>query len=1080
MSFAHLHVHTEYSLLDGFSNIKKLVKRVKDMEMPAVAITDHGTMFGVIDFYKAAKSEGIKPIIGLEAYMAARTMKDKDSKLDRTSSHLLLLAENETGYRNLLQIASAAQLDGFYYYPRIDHDFLAAHSEGLICTSGCMSAEIPRALLDENPKEAVRRMNWYYDVFGRDNFFVELQQHNIKEITDLNKKLLELGMRYEAKYIATNDVHYINQDDAKLQDILLAMQTQTVLSDPERMRMTDDSYFLRSPAEMNRLFAEVPQSLSNTLLIAERCNVDLGFKGYHLPEFPVPEGYSAESYLRSLCEAGAKKRYQDDAASSSVRERLDYELRVVHEMGFDAYFLIVWDLCRFARDHGIWYNARGSAAGSIIAYTLEITMVDPLEHALIFERFLNPGRISMPDIDLDFRDDRRHEMLEYCARKYGSDKVAQIITFGTMGTKAAIRDVARVMEVPLPDVDKTAKLVPFVSGRNTTMEDAMAVAEFKEIYNKNPQMREVIDIAARMEGTVRNAGTHAAGVVISDKPIVEYLPLHRPTSGSEETPIKSVTQFEMGILDSLGMLKVDFLGLITLTVMARACDLIYKRHGIKFDLNNIPLDDPKSFELMGSGQTAGLFQIEGCLGGDTYIGHRKIRDLYQDFKMREKAGTLGGRELLRTNSCYVDAGRFIPNVINKVVYSGVKEVYRLVADNNCWIKATKDHHFFTRRGWIPLGELDPQTDALLFKSNTSRSGRLCIRCGAPLKIPSRQSRHCKSCSAHISSNPSRPEVRERISKSNKGNIAWNKGLTAESAKDTLWIKNLSIYNATQKGVTLEERHGSERAAEIRAKLSKKLSGTKNPMYGRPPKETKTYTKSGYREDLGHYVRSSWEADIARVFRYLGWEYQYEPQTFELVKANGSTITYTPDFYVPEQNIFYEIKGWMDDVSAEKIALFNEQYPDLTLIVMDKTLFAEFQVKYADLVEWECPQFPDDSEWVSIKSIEFIGEEDTYDLQMQAPGNNFVANGFVVHNSGMTRYLVQMKPKTLENIIAMVALYRPGPMAFIPDYIARMHGEADVSYRHPSMEPIFSDTYGIPVYQEQLMRAAVELAGYTPS
>lgn len=694
MSFAHLHVHTEYSLLDGFSNIKKLVQRVKEMNMPAVAITDHGTMFGVIDFYKAAKSEGIKPIIGLEAYMAARGMKDKDSKLDRSSFHLLLLAENETGYKNLLKIASAAQLEGFYYYPRVDHDFLAAHSEGLICTSGCMSAEIPRALLQENPEEAVRRMNWYYDVFGRDNFFVELQQHNIKEITDLNKKLLEMGARYKANYIATNDVHYVNQEDARLQDILLAIQTNSTFNDPDRMRMTDNSYFLRSPAEMNRLFAEVPSSVSNTLLIAERCNVDLGFKGYHLPEFTVPDGHTGETYLRALCEAGAEKKYKEDATNPKIKERLDYELSVVHSMGFDAYFLIVWDLCRFARENGIWYNARGSAAGSIIAYTLEITIVDPLEHALIFERFLNPGRISMPDIDLDFRDDRRSEMLEYCARKYGDDKVAQIITFGTMGTKAAIRDVARVMEIPLPEVDRVAKLVPFVSGKGSSMEDALAVREFKQIYDTDPKMREVIDIATKMEGTVRNAGTHAAGVVISDKPIMDYLPLHRPTSNSEETPIKSVTQFEMGILDSLGMLKVDFLGLITLTVMARACDMIEKRHGIKFDLSNIPLNDPKSFELMGSGQTAGLFQIEG--------------------------------------------------------------------------------------------------------------------------------------------------------------------------------------------------------------------------------------------------------------------------------------------------------------------------------------------------------------------------------------------------GGMTRWIVQMKPKTLDNIIAMVALYRPGPMAFIPDYIARMHGEAEVSYRHPSMEPIFQDTYGIPVYQEQLMRAAVELAGYTPS
>ncbi len=575
MTFAHLHVHTEYSLLDGFSNIERLIQRVKEMGMPAVAITDHGTMFGVIDFYNAANQAGIKPIIGIEAYLAARGMTDRDSKRDRSSYHLLLLAENERGYKNLLQIASAAQLQGFYYYPRIDHEFLAAHSEGLICTSGCMSAEIPRALLENNPQEALRRMDWYYEVFGPDHFFVELQQHNIKENTDLNRKLLEMGARYSSKYVATNDVHYINPEDARLQDILLAIQTQTVLSDPNRMRMSDDSYYLRPPAEMAQLFAEIPGALENTLLIAERCNVDLSFKGYHLPEFPVPEGFTPASYLRHLCQKGAQLRYGARATHPEV----------------------------------------GSAAGSIIAYTLTITIVDPIQHDLIFERFLNPGRISMPDIDLDFRDDRRGEVLQYCADKYGSDKVAQIITFGTMGTKAAIRDVGRVMDIPLNEVDRVAKLVPFVSGRTTTMEDALAVPEFKEVYNSEPHLHELIDIAARMEGTVRNAGTHAAGVVISDKALVEYLPLHRPTSTSEETPIKSVTQFEMGVLDSLGMLKVDFLGLITLSVMARACEMIEKRHGIKLDLDNIPLDDPKSFELLGNGQTAGVFQVEG--GGIT-------------------------------------------------------------------------------------------------------------------------------------------------------------------------------------------------------------------------------------------------------------------------------------------------------------------------------------------------------------------------------------------------------------------------------------------------------------------------------
>ncbi|OQY81587.1 MAG: DNA polymerase III subunit alpha [Anaerolineae bacterium UTCFX3] len=474
---------------------------------------------------------------------------------------------------------------------------------------------MPEAILHENPEEAVKRINWYYDVFGPDRFFLELQQHDIPEILELNRKLVELGARYSAKFVATNDVHYIEPEDYQYQDILLAIQTNARLDDKERMRMSDSSYYLRAPEEMSRIFAEVPEAISNTLLIAERCNVDLSFKEYHLPEFPVPEGFTAPTYLRSLCDEGLGRRYGSRSTDARVRERLEYELGVIHKMGFDAYFLIVWDLCRHARETNIWYNARGSAAGSIVAYALDITLVDPLAHDLLFERFLNPGRREMPDIDLDFRDDRRAEMLEYCARKYGDDKVAQIITFGTMGTKASLRDVARVKGIELSAVDKVAKLVPFVSGRNTTMADALAVPDFKKIYDTDPQMRELIDIAAKMEGTVRNAGTHAAGVVISDKPLTEYLPLHRPTSNSEETPIKTVTQFEMGILSSLGMLKVDFLGLITLTVMAKACDLINKRHGKEFNLRNIPLDDPKSFELMGAGNTAGLFQVEG--GGMT-------------------------------------------------------------------------------------------------------------------------------------------------------------------------------------------------------------------------------------------------------------------------------------------------------------------------------------------------------------------------------------------------------------------------------------------------------------------------------
>ncbi|MCS6907564.1 MAG: DNA polymerase III subunit alpha [Anaerolineales bacterium] len=624
----HLHVHSEYSLLDGFSNLKKLVRRVQEMGMPAVALTDHGTMFGVVEFYHHAMAAGIKPVVGVEAYLAARSMKDRDPQLDKKSTHILLLAENQTGYQNLLKLVSAAQCEGFYYYPRIDHELLAQYSEGLICTSGCMSAEVPRLILEGRVEEARRRLDWYYEVFGPDRFFLELQQHDIPEMETINRNLVLLGKRYQARFVATNDVHYIEKEDWRLQDILLAIQTGSVLSDPNRMRMTDPSYYLRSPEEMSALFAEVPEALRNTLWIAERCNVDLSFKGYHLPVFEVPEGYTPHSYLRELCEAGLKKRYGSRAEDPTLRQRLEYELSVIHQMGFDTYFLIVWDLCRYARQQGIWYNARGSAAGSVVAYCLEITLVDPLEHGLIFERFLNPSRISMPDIDLDFRDDRRVEMMEYATRKYGEDKVAQIITFGTLGARAAIRDIGRVMDIPLNEVDRVAKLIPNIPGKPVTIRQALEeIPELKQIYESAPYLRELIDTASQMEGVVRNAGTHAAGIVIADRPLVEYIPIHRPTgSTTEESPIKMVTQFEMSVLESLGLLKVDFLGLATLTIMARACELIRQRHGVELNLYNIPVDDPATYELLGRGETAGVFQVEGS-GMRRYLMQMKPKNL---------------------------------------------------------------------------------------------------------------------------------------------------------------------------------------------------------------------------------------------------------------------------------------------------------------------------------------------------------------------------------------------------------------------------------------------------------------------
>ena len=485
--------------------------------MPAVAITDHGVMYGVIEFYREAKAAGVKPIIGVEGYLSPRRMTDKDAQFDKRASHILLLAENKIGYQNLLKIASASQLEGFYYHPRIDKPFLEQHSEGIIASSACLKGEIPTTIMQRGIETAIPLLDWYFDVFGKDRFFLELQRHDIPELEQVNKDLIEVGKRYNAKFIATNDVHYVDKEDARFQDILLAIQTGAVLTDQNRMRMNGDTYYLRSPQEMAELFSFSPSSITNTVDIADRCNVNLDPSGYHLPLFKVPDGETAQTYLRKLCSKGLKERYGSYCDDPEVQERFAYELSVIHRMGFDAYFLIVWDLCRYAREHNIWYEARGSAAGSIIGYVLGITLVEPLAYGLIFERFLNPDRVNMPDIDLDFQDDKRAEIMEYCAQKYGEDHVASIITFGTLGARAAIRDVGRVMDIPLNEVDRVAKLIPNIPSRPTTIHDALEqVSELRTLYESQDYIKNLIDAAASMEGVVRNAGTHAAGVVISD------------------------------------------------------------------------------------------------------------------------------------------------------------------------------------------------------------------------------------------------------------------------------------------------------------------------------------------------------------------------------------------------------------------------------------------------------------------------------------------------------------------------------------------------------------------------------------
>ncbi len=632
--FVHLHVHSEYSLLDGLSRLDQLAKRAKALNQPALALTDHGVMFGVMPFYQACKDNGVKPIIGMESYVAARGMTDRDPQLDRERTHLLLLAENQTGYLNLLQIASAAQLDGYYYRPRIDLDYLASHSEGLICTTGCMAADIPRAIGAGDMNKAHALMGQYIDIFGPERFFIELQEHSIPELTAINKALMEeMQPRYNLRFLATNDVHYTTPEEAAPHDVLLCIQTGSTVNESRRMRFSDTGYYLKSHHEMYQIFGHIPGALDNSLLIAEMCNVDLDTKGYHLPIFDVPAGYDAPGYLRRLCEEGLARRYGEERARTDekLRARLEHELRIIGGMGFDTYFLIVWDLCEYARRVDIWWNVRGSGAGSLVAYTLGITGIDPIANGLIFERFLNPGRVSMPDIDLDYPDDRRSEMVEYAVNKYGQDKVAQIITFGTLGARAAIRDVGRALDVPLPEVDAVARLIPAIPGKPAKIvnvldrEHEFYSADLDAKIKSDPRIRELIETAKQVEGVSRHASSHAAGVIISDKPLVQYVPLHRPTSGEAGLGgIRSISQWPMEIIEKIGLLKVDFLGLSTLTVMRKAAQLIEQRHGVRYTMDNIPYDIGQcgpgkdadkgmdaAFDMLGRGDVLGVFQVEG-------------------------------------------------------------------------------------------------------------------------------------------------------------------------------------------------------------------------------------------------------------------------------------------------------------------------------------------------------------------------------------------------------------------------------------------------------------------------------------
>ena len=627
MSFTHLHVHTEYSLLDGSSKIKEIIKQAKELNMDSLAITDHGVMYGVIDFYRAAREVGIKPILGCEVYVAPGSRFDKEpgaSGSDDRYYHLVLLAENDKGYHNLMKIVSKGFVDGFYYKPRVDYEVLREYSEGIICLSACLAGEVQRFLARDNYEEAVKAAKRYEEIFGKGNFFLELQDHGIAMQQKVNADLIRMSRELSIDLVATNDVHYTYADDAKAHDILLCIQTNKKVTDEDRMRYEGGQYYLKSEDEMRLLFPYAVEALENTHKIAERCNVEIEFGVRKLPKYEVPkefweseevEGEASWRFLHHLCTEGLKRRYE--AVTKELEERLDYELGVIKSMGFIDYFLIVWDFIHYAKSNNIMVGpGRGSAAGSIVAYTLEITDIDPIKYSLIFERFLNPERVSMPDIDVDFCYERRQEVIDYVVRKYGKDQVAQIVTFGTLAAKGVIRDVGRALDMPYGQIDAIAKMVP--NELNITLDKALQMNPLmREAYETDPQVKYLIDMSKRLEGLPRHSSMHAAGVLISSKSVDEFVPLSRSSDGT------ITTQFVMTTLEELGLLKMDFLGLRTLTVIQNSLRLIEAGkpgtvtssgapRGIKINLDNIDYNDKKVLDSLGTGKTEGVFQLESA------------------------------------------------------------------------------------------------------------------------------------------------------------------------------------------------------------------------------------------------------------------------------------------------------------------------------------------------------------------------------------------------------------------------------------------------------------------------------------
>lgn len=1151
-NFVNLHNHSDYSLLDGFGTVDEYIARAVEMVQPALGLTDHGNVCGLFSFIQKCNKAGIKPIPGIEAYVApvnpmgakvhqpVRYGKPGQEGIDVSGNgaylHMTLWAMNDEGLHSLYALVREASMEGnefnhldlpdgegnYYMKPRMDLDMLARHNAGLIATTGCPSGEIQtrfRLGQDEQAYDYARRMSEIFE--GR--YFVELMDHSMAQGKDIERvsipKLLKLADDLNLPLLATNDSHYCNHEDAPHHEEMLCANSKATMYDlpydegGKRFAFNGNEYYLKTRDEMLSIpvFHEHPEAVDNTMRIADMVeHIEFKLRSDLRPEVEIPDGYDEIGWFKHEIKEGLKKKRSN--ASPEVKaeavKRINHELPVFTDNNFVQYMLVVKDYIDWARNNGIRVGyGRGSVGGSEIAFDLNISDTDPIRHNLMFERFLNPERLSPPDVDTDFAASRRDEVVDYVKDKYGEDHIANIITFNKFLSKTALADMARIYNIPVFESNKATKLIPEIKpNQGASLSDIYdekskiytQAAEFRKLMEEE-KWKPVIAAARAIEGRIKTTGVHACGIIMSSHPITDAAPMtykHKPSKpwGS------SCCQWTYEELESIGLIKMDFLSLSDLDIVGDTlANIMHTHDGKTVDIDALvhgPMDDKPTYDMLSRGETLNVFQLSSCLDANTIINVHNgkgmtIKSLYD---MQES-----GKELPALNSVFFNDGRKRPDTIKKVVASGKKDIYRLTVQSDeikgWFIDASAQHRFMTDHGWKELQELKTG-DRILAQTKIGQHNLeyVCADCDTAISSehPDKNTREhrCYKHSATHYSNPSKPESKEALSKAAKesfqnGRIPWQQidDPKYDESKRMIGKK----VSESLKGRTIQDiRHFTDAEYDEYCKnLSIRMSGKNNPMYGK--KEPNA--KGGFRDDLGHYVRSSWEADFARVLKYNGLDYDYEPEQFELTLDDGRTVHYTPDFYVKSLDTWFEIKGFMRDMDAMKIKAWQKKFPGRKLIIIDKEPFAQIQMKYSDLVIWECPEIPSSFGYVTIESIEFLKHDDTYDIIMNGSERNFIANGFVVHNSGMQALFKRMHPKKFEDIQASVALYRPGPMGMDAhnQYADRAAGKApayvinerlDKVFKNSPVDDVLKNTENLVLYQEQIMNISRFLSDFS--